>query len=96
MVIYNHIEKYRLLEKGRVDAIVQVCSMDGFPIATKAEAYGYQDFETLYPPYQSNPGYIVFSHQFAEKHTEIANTILLAMQKVDRKAIYSRYRSVSN
>lgn len=95
MVIYNHLEKYRLLQKGRVDAIVQVCSMDGFPIATKAEAYGYQDFETLYPPYQSNPGYIVFSQQFANDNAALAHTILTAMQQVDREEIYSRYRSIS-
>lgn len=92
-VIYNHIDKYRLLQKGRVDAMVQVCSMDGYPIDTKAETTGFTDFETLYPPYLSNPAYIVFSPAFVEQHTELAKQILHAVNKVDKKAIYSRYRT---
>lgn len=93
LVIYNHLEKYRLLQKGRVDAIVQVCAMDQFPIATKAENAGFQDFVTLYPPYLSNPAYVVFSHLFVEKNPELAKTILEEIQKVDKQQIYSRYKS---
>lgn len=93
LVIYNHIEKYQLLQKGRVDAIVQVCSMDGYPIATRAETTGYTEFETLYPPYLSNPAYIVFSPAFAQAHSELARQILLAVNEVDKEAIYKRYRN---
>lgn len=95
LVIYNHLEKYRLLEMGRVDAIVQVCSMDEYPIATKAEAFGYQDFITLTPPYLSNPAYAVFSGKFASEHPQLAKDILQSLQAVDKTKIYEKYRSTS-
>ena len=39
-----------MLEKGRVDAIVQVCAMDNnYPIETKSEVIGFTNFEALYP-----------------------------------------------
>lgn len=94
LVIHNHLEKYRLLELGRVDAIVQVCSMDQYPIDTKAEAFGYTDFVTLTPPYLSNPAYIIFSQAFAQAHPQLAKTILQETQKLDKQQIYARYRSL--
>lgn len=93
VVIYNHLEKYRLLEKGRVDAIAQVCSMDKQPIATKAETSGFQNFETLQPPYLSNPAYIIYSESFVKRHADDAKLILQEVQKVNKPAIYSKYRS---
>ncbi len=96
LVIFNHLEKYRLLQKGRVDAIVQVCSMDKFPIATKAETSGYQDFVTLQPPYLSNPAYIIYSDLFAAKHPGLAKLILQEVQKVDKQQVYQGYRSETN
>ncbi|BDX08595.1 substrate-binding periplasmic protein [Planctobacterium marinum] len=93
VVMYNHLEKYRLLKMGRVDAIVQVCSMDNFPIDTKAEASGYKDFITLQPPYQSNPAYVIFSQQFAAQQPLLARKILQETQKIDKQKIYARYHS---
>jgi hypothetical protein len=38
IVLFNPTEKYRMFEKGRVDAIVRVFTMDAdYPIETKAE-----------------------------------------------------------
>lgn len=93
VVMYNHLEKYRLLEMGRVDAIVQVCSMDNFPIDTKAEAFGYKDFITMQPPYQSNPAYVIFSQKFATQYPSLARKILQQTQKIDKQKIYARYHS---
>lgn len=93
VVMYNHLEKYQLLEKGRVDAIVQVCSMDNYPIDTKAQNSGFENFVTLYPPYLSNPAYIIYSHDFVAQHESLAKQILLATQRVDRQLVYSRYKS---
>lgn len=95
VVIYNHLEKYRLLEKGRVDAIAQVCSMDKQPIATKAETSGFQNFETLHPPYLSNPAYIIYSESFVQRHADDAKLILQEVKKVNKSAIYSKYRSAA-
>lgn len=91
--LFNPIEKYRMLEKGRVDAIVQVCAMDGeYPIATQAEANGYSNFETLYPPYLSNPAYVVFSKNFASNHNALAKRIITASQNIDKSQVYLRYK----
>lgn len=91
--LFNPIEKYRMLESGRVDAIVQICAMDKIPIQTKAEASGYKGFETLYPPYLSNPAYIVFSHDFVKRHMALAKQIILISRNLDKPAIYSSYQS---
>lgn len=93
VVLFNPIEKYRMLEKGRIDAIVQVCAMDGtYPIETKAEATGYTNFETMYPPYLSNPAYVVFSENFALLHNELAKKIIVKARSVDKERVYSRYK----
>lgn len=93
VVLFNPIEKYRMLEKGRIDAIVQVCAMDGtYPIETKAEAKGYTNFDTMYPPYLSNPAYIVFSEKFALLHNELAKQIIVKARSIDKQRVYSRYK----
>ena len=96
LVIYNHLEKYRLLEKGRVDAISQVCALDGVPIATKAEVSGFKDFVTLFPPYLSSPGYIIFSQAFIDNRRELAETILREVNTIDKVSIYTQYQSGKN
>ncbi len=91
--LYNPIEKYKMLEKGRVDAIVQVCAMDNdYPIETKSEVIGFTNFEPLYPPYLSNPAYVVFSENFADKHRELAKRIVTLSSNIDKTAVYSRYK----
>ena len=92
LVIYNHLEKYRLLQKGRVDAISQVCALDNHPIATKAQVSGFQDFVTVYPAYLSSPGYIVFSRQFIKRNSLLAKTMLLEANNIDKAKIYAKYR----
>ncbi len=93
VVLFNPIEKFRMLEMGRVDAIVQVCSMDGeHPIKTEAEAIGFNDFKTLYPPYLSNPAYAVFSEKFAKAHRDVAVRIVTESQNLDKGIIFSQYR----
>lgn len=93
LVLFNPIEKYRMLEKGRVDAIVQVCAMDGiYPIETKAESEGFTNFETLYPPYLSNPAYIIFSEKFANTHQVLVKKIIVEAQNIDKAMVYERYK----
>lgn len=93
VVLFNPIEKFRMLEKGRVDAIVQVCSMDrNYPIITEAEAIGFSEFKTLFPPYLSNPAYVVFSQKFANKHTELAKRIISASREIDKDKIFRQFR----
>ncbi|WP_100643017.1 substrate-binding periplasmic protein [Alteromonas facilis] len=92
LVLYNYLEKFRLLEKGRVDAIAQVCSIDNTPIKTKAEDAGLQNIITLYPPYLSSEGYVIFSEQFMAQHADIAKTILDELGRIDKQAIFQNYR----
>jgi hypothetical protein len=93
LVLFNPREKYRMLELGRVDAIVQVCQMDGkFAIETQSEAIGFSQFETVHPPYLSNPAYIVFSKDFAAHHNTLAQTIISLSTRLDKIAIYNRYK----
>ncbi|GAB5382607.1 MAG: hypothetical protein Alis3KO_32390 [Aliiglaciecola sp.] len=92
--LFNPIEKYRMLEKGRVDAIVQVCSMDGqYPLASMAASAGYHNFVKLHPPYLSNPAYPVFSEVFAQQHNELAKRIIMRFKQIDKVEIYRRYAS---
>lgn len=91
--LFNPIEKYRMLEKGRVDAIVQVCSMDSkYQLESRAETAGYKNFVKLDPPYLSNPAYPVFSENFANEHRDLAKRIVTLFQEVDREKVYSRYQ----
>lgn len=91
--LFNPDEKYQLLEKGRVDAIVQVCAMDGDnPIKTVAQTMGFDNFTPLFPPYLSNPAYAVFSQQFAEAHPDLAKRIVRQSTLIDKSEIYQRYR----
>lgn len=93
LVLFNPIEKYRMLELGRVDAIVQVCRMDGrFPIETKAETAGFLSFETIYPPYLSNPAYVLFSEDFAKQHENLAKRIVALSLSIDKAQVYDRYK----
>lgn len=95
--LFNPIEKYRMLEKGRVDAITQVCAMDGdYRIESKAEAVGFSNVETLYPPYLSNPAYVVFSENFAGRHNELAKRIISVSRDIDKTQVYSRYQPKAN
>jgi ABC-type nitrate/sulfonate/bicarbonate transport system substrate-binding protein len=91
--LFNPIQKYQMLEKGRLDAIVQVCGMDGQPIKTVAQRLGFKDFEMLYPPYLSNPAYVVFSQKFVQQHEELAKQIVTQSVKIDKTSIYSRYKA---
>ncbi len=92
--LFNPTEKYRLLEKGRIDAIVQVCAMDSaYPITPRVEAVGLKELEALYPAYLSNPAYVVFSEKFAKEHNELAKRIITLSQHIDKARVYSRYQS---
>lgn len=93
--LYNPIEKYKMLEIGRVDAIIQICGMDGIPIQTVAERMGFMEFEMLYPPYLTNPAYVVFSEKFADSHTELAKRIIKLSTQIDKDKVYQRYRSLN-
>lgn len=94
--LFNPMEKYRMLAKERVDAVVQVCAMDGaYPIETMAESVGFTDFEALYPPYLSNPAYVIFSERFAKKHTELAKRIVIASLTINKAKVYEKYQSKS-
>lgn len=91
--LYNPVEKYRMLKLGRVDAIVQVCAMDSdYAIKTKAENAGFNDFVTLYPPYLSNPAYVVFSEKFVEQNEAMAKRIVSLSQNIDKAKIYKQYQ----
>jgi polar amino acid transport system substrate-binding protein len=91
--LFNPIEKYKMLEKGRVDAIVQVCAMDGnYSIESMAETIGFSNFEALYPPYLSNPAYVVFSENFAENNLDLAKRIVELSLKIDKAQVYSQYQ----
>ncbi|WP_100658118.1 substrate-binding periplasmic protein [Alteromonas flava] len=92
LVLYNYLEKYRLLEKGRVDAIAQVCSIDKNPIKTKVEDAGFQNITTIYPPYLSSDGFVIFSEQFINQHEEIAKRILDGLESIDKQSIFENYR----
>lgn len=91
--LFNPIEKYRMLEIGRVDAIIQVCGMDGNRIRTVAERFGFTDFEMLYPPYLINSAYAIFSNKFADAHPDLAKRIIELSTKVDKEKVYNKYRS---
>lgn len=92
--LFNPIEKYHMLEKGRVDAIVQVCAMDSkYSIESMAETKGFSNFEALYPPYLSNPAYVVFSENFAENNRDLAKRIVELSLKIDKAQVYSQYQS---
>lgn len=92
LVIYNYLEKFTLLQRGRVDAIAEVCSIDFIPIETKAEYAGMQNITTIYQPYLSNAAYAIFSEDFGYKNGDVANTILTELDKVDKQAVYQNYR----
>jgi polar amino acid transport system substrate-binding protein len=97
VVLFNPTEKYRMLEMGRVDAIVQVCAMDGdYPIETKAEVLGFNNVETLFPPYLSNSAYVVFSEKFANRHKELAKRIITLSLDIDKAQVYKRYQPKGN
>lgn len=90
--LFNPVEKFRMLDKGRVDAIVQVCSMDGeFPIESRSASVGYTNFESMQPPYLSNPAYVVFSEKFARTHNALAKRIVIASQNLNKAKIYAAY-----
>ena len=96
VVLFNPTQKFRMLEKGRVDAIVQVCSMDGnYPIETKAESLDFTNFETLFPPYLSNSAYVVFSESFVDRHEELAKIIITLSHNIDKSQVYRRYQPKS-
>lgn len=94
--LYNPLEKYSMLQKGRVDAIIQICAMDGVPIKTVAETMGFNDFQMFYPPYLTNHGYAVFSESFARQHEKLAKRIISLSTKVDKKRIYESLKSPGN
>jgi hypothetical protein len=90
--LFNPAEKYKMLEMGRVDAIVEVCALGkGYPIKTVAETEGYDSFITVYPPYLSNPAYIVFSEKFAMSHRGLAKQIIVESQNVNKQTAFAPY-----
>ncbi|MDM7861608.1 transporter substrate-binding domain-containing protein [Alteromonas sp. ASW11-36] len=96
LVIYNYLEKFTLLERGRVDAISEVCSIDQTQIKTKADYAGMQDISTIYEPYVANQAYVVFSEAFATQHADIAKTILTQLDNFDKQSIYQFYQQGKN
>lgn len=93
VVLYNPIEKYSMLEKGRIDAIVQVCAMDTkYPIETSSQSEGFDTLEPVFPAYLSNPAYIIFSHAFANTHQVLATQIIDLSKSIDKAKIYKRYQ----
>lgn len=90
--LFNPAEKYKMLQMGRVDAIVEVCALGkDYPIKTVAETKGYDSFITISPPYLSNPAYIVFSEKFAKSHRELARRIIVESQNIDKQTAFAPY-----
>ena len=93
--MFNPEDKYRMLETGRVDAIIHVCAMDDYPIETKAKLLGFTEFETIFPPYLSNPAFVVFSKKFSNKHKVLAKQIISVSLTIDKVEVYKRYKPKS-
>lgn len=81
-----------LLDRGRVNAITTLCRIAGENAVTPFIAE--RNLKVLMPPLYSNTGYLIFSHQFYQRETAIAEKLWQLLAEHRGKAIYHSYLDV--
>lgn len=78
-----------LLERNRVNAITTLCRIAGENAVTPY----IQDraLKVLMPPLYSNTGYLIFSHQFYNQHSAVAEQLWQLLAQHRGQAIYHSY-----
>lgn len=87
--VHNTFSKdkaFELLEKGVVDASVDLCQVGD----TKTSSYPYKKNEVspIYPPYESTYGYLAFSHAFYKENPKLSAKMWQWLSKYDSASIY--------
>lgn len=78
-----------LLERGRVNAITTLCRIAGENAVTPYIQD--RELKVLMPPLYSNTGYLIFSHQFYNQHSAIAEQLWQLLAENRGQAIYHSY-----
>ncbi len=78
-----------LLERGRVNAVTTLCRIAGENAVTPYILD--RDLKVLMPPLYSNTGYLIFSHQFYNRNSALAEQLWKQLSEHRGQAIYHSY-----
>lgn len=90
--IHNTFSKskaFELLDKGVVQASVDLCQVDGL----KVSSYPYEgnNVKPIYPPYETSHGYLVFSKKFYEENNTLSWEMWEWLSKFESAPVYIKY-----
>ncbi|MBB1442037.1 amino acid ABC transporter substrate-binding protein [Pseudoalteromonas sp. SG43-3] len=90
--IHNTFSKskaFELLDKGVVQASVDLCQVDGL----KVSSYPYEgnNVKPIYPPYETSHGYLVFSKKFYEENNALSLQMWQWLSKFESAPVYIKY-----
>jgi polar amino acid transport system substrate-binding protein len=78
-----------LLERGRVNAVTTLCKIAGENAVTPYIQD--RDLKVLMPPLYTNTGYLIFSHQFYNANSQLAEQLWQQLAENRGQAIYHSY-----
>jgi len=78
-----------LLERGRVNAVTTLCKIAGENAVTPYIQD--RDLKVLMPPLYTNTGYLMFSHQFYNANSQVAEQLWQQLAEHRGQAIYHSY-----
>lgn len=90
--IHNTFSKskaFELLDKGVVQASVDLCQVDGL----KVSSYPYEgnNVKPIFPPYETSHGYLVFSKKFYEENNALSLQMWQWLSKFESAPVYIKY-----
>lgn len=88
---FSSEKAFELVENNVVDASVGLCQVDDSPVVSYP--YENSDVAAIYPPYETIHGYLLFSHEFYNKHTALGKQIWQQLAQINTAKIYLSYLS---
>ncbi len=90
---YTHSrdKAFELVDKGVVDATVEICKIGDIEITNFANSN--YDLQAIYPPYELQHGYLVFSQQFYEQNKGLSKQIWKKVSTLDSAKLLIDYFS---
>jgi len=80
---------FELVDKGVVDATVELCKIGNIEITNFPNTN--KDVQAIYPPYELNHGYLVFSRQFYQQNKKMSLRIWQKLISLDSGKLLIEY-----
>ncbi|MFY8275464.1 hypothetical protein AAEU32_15180 [Pseudoalteromonas sp. SSDWG2] len=82
-------DAFKLVHNGRVSAMMDTCTADGK--RTFVQRSNAKEIAPIYPPFEVNHGYLVFSHEFYDQNKAKIESLWDALGQQNNSQVLERY-----